>query len=172
MRYVLLCALSLGVALIGFFRASLLSGRKKLLDAFIASLTQLDLIIGYQALPLSDAAEKLAKLDTAVTCFWRELSKSLRGLKPVSAAWGEAMEAAKKENPTFCTLTQADCSVLADYAAGLGGSDRETQSRNTRLAIERLRPLTEQAGDLVQKRGKMYRSLGVLGAMAIFILLM
>ncbi len=172
MRYILLCAASLAVALAGFYRASLFSGRAAALEAFVASLSQLGLLISYEAPPLGEAAGRLAKADNAAAVFWQELCESLPDAPGVQDAWDAAMRAAKAKSARLASLMPDDETILSDFAAGLGKSDAKTQQMGVELAIERLRPLLLRAREQSESRGKVARTLGVLGALAIFILLM
>ncbi len=172
MRYILLCAASIAVALVGFYRASLFAGRMAAIEAFIASLSQLSLLISYEALPLREAAERLAKADNAAAPFWAALREALPGAPDTRTAWDAAMRAAKAKSARLSSLLPQDEAVLSEFASGLGKSDAKTQQAGVALATERLRPLLARAREQSESRGKVARSLGVLGALAIFILLM
>ncbi len=172
MRYILLCAASIAVALVGFYRASLFSGRVGALEAFIASLSQLGLLISYEALPLLEAAERLAKAGNAAAPFWAALREQLQGAPDVQTAWDAAMSAAKTKSERISSLLAEDEAILSEFAAGLGKSDIKTQLSGIALATERLRPLLARAKAQSESRGKVARALGVLGALAIFILMM
>ncbi len=172
MRYALLLAASIAVALVGFYRASLFSGRVGALEAFIASLSQLGLLISYEALPLYEAADRLAKAGNAASPFWAALRESLLEAPDVQTAWDAAMRASKAKSERISSLLAEDEAILSEFAAGLGRSDVKTQLSGIALAAERLRPHLERAKAQSESRGKVARSLGVLGALAIFILLM
>ncbi len=172
MRYILLGAAAVAVALVGFYRASLFSGRVSALEAFIASLSQLGLLISYEALPLYEAADRLAKSANAAAPFWAALSEILPGAPDVLAAWDAAMRQGKAKNERISSLLPEDEAVLIEFAAGLGRSDVKTQLSGIALAAERLRPHLARAKAQSESRGKVARSLGVLGGLAIFILLM
>ncbi len=172
MRYVLLCAAAISVALVGFYRASLFSGRVVALEAFIASLSQLGLLISYEALPLCEAADRLAKAGNAAAPFWAALRESMPDSPDVQTAWDAAMRASKAKSERISSLMAEDEAILSEFSAGLGRSDVKTQLSGIALATERMKPLLERAKAQSDSRGKVARSLGVLGALAIFILLM
>ncbi len=171
MRYILLSAAAIAVALIGFYRASLFSGRVIALEAFIASLSQLGLLISYEALPLYEASDRLQKTGNAAAPFWAALRERLLDSPDVQTAWDAAMRAAKATE-RISALFAEDEAILSEFAAGLGRSDVKTQLSGIELATERLRPHLTRAKAQSDSRGKVARSLGVLGALAIFILLM
>lgn len=170
MRTLLLGVASVGVALVGFYRAQMFSGRAQVLEGFLASLAQLGLLIDYEALPLGEAALRLSKAENAAAGFWGAFGEELSGFGNVQAAWEAAMRRAKEGR--LCAISAEDEAVLAEFAAGLGKSDARTQQAGIELALERLRPHLARAREQSESRGKVSRSLGVLGALAVFIMLM
>jgi stage III sporulation protein AB len=59
---------------------------------------------------------------------------------------------------------------MNEFIAQFGKSDRENQIANIEMALERLGVIYEQALEEQRKKGRMYRSVGLLSALAIIVL--
>lgn len=148
-----------------------LKERAGLLAALRADIRRLTLLMGYSAEPLSRLSERIAEGRTAA--FWHAFGEELTGSADVPTAWEKAMVAAAKADSPFLTLlTEPERSILLDYAAGLGGSGQHTQRENARLLEERLSAVAEEAMAEYARKGRMYRTMGLLtGAAAALLVL-
>lgn len=83
----------------------------------------------------------------------------------------EAWEKAIKENISKSSLDKEDSKILIQFGKMLGNSDIEGQQKNIRLAITQLSLQEKKAEENKNKYEAMYKRLGVLGGLAIVILL-
>ena len=95
-----------------------------------------------------------------------EKLKSNRGIG-ASAAW----EAAVRENIKKTSLNKEDEEILVSFGKILGSSDLEGQIKNIRLTINQLNVQEDKAERARSKNEGMYRSLGILGGLAVVIVL-
>lgn len=100
--------------------------------------------------------------------FFREASVILAGgYTDASDAWTRAVT----ENIDKTSLNQEDAEILLSFGKMLGSSDYEGQIRNIRLISSQLHIQEQKAEELRKKNESMYRNLGVLGGLAIVIIL-
>jgi stage III sporulation protein AB len=143
------------------------------LEEFRLALRLLMAEIGYTATPLPKALDILAaRLRRAeVGAFFRAVRRNLAVEGQVcdaSEAWMEAACCSRRE----LALTEEDMAVLIRAGAGLGGLGRENQVRQLELVDAQLARLAEEAAKGCSDREKMWRYLGVLGGIAVVILLL
>lgn len=86
----------------------------------------------------------------------------------VSEAWSLCLE---KVKPELC-FEQEDFYILRRFGSQLGKSDKEGQVRFIRLTMLQLQEEEKKARVIREKNDKMYRSLGLLGGLALTILLL
>lgn len=86
----------------------------------------------------------------------------------VAEAWNSALEQLKAD---LC-LQQEDIDILQRFGDQLGNSDKEGQARFIRLTQLQLREEEKKARAIREKYNRMYRSLGLLGGIALAILLL
>ena len=68
-------------------------------------------------------------------------------------------------------MNSEDEEILISFGKLLGSSDTEGQIKNIRLTLNQLKMQEEKAEELRKKNESMYRNLGVLGGLAIIIIL-
>ncbi len=83
----------------------------------------------------------------------------------------EAWEASIRQNLGSTSLTKEDKAVLTGFGNMLGCSDRNGQVSNINMTIEKLKLQESKAEEIRKKYGSMYYKLGILGGLAIVILL-
>ncbi len=86
----------------------------------------------------------------------------------VAEAWSSTLEHLK----TDLCLQQEDMDILQRFADQLGSSDKEGQARFIKLTLSQLHEEEKKARAIREKYSKMYRSLGLLGGIALAILLL
>ncbi|MBS4023712.1 MAG: stage III sporulation protein AB [Dethiobacter sp.] len=157
----------------GNSQAQRLRRRVAELEEFRLALRLLMAEIGYTATPLPKAMDILsARLRRVeVGAFFRAVKKNLAAGgqgSDASMAWMEGAVSVKKE----LALTEEDMAVLVRAGAGLGGLGREEQVRQLELVDAQLAQLAAEAAHGCRDREKMWRYLGVLGGVAVVILLL
>lgn len=158
-----------GCTLLGFRSANNLRLRHETVQALMVSSRQLAMLMDYTAQPLDVLAQKLARGTTVR--FWSLFAKALHNSDNVLNAWRTAMEQARSSDVGFAHLEQEELQILEDFAASLGTTDRKTQRSNVKLLQKRLDDVLEQTQEIYQRKGRMYRSMGVLCGLAAAILL-
>ncbi|HHT65840.1 MAG: stage III sporulation protein AB [Caldicoprobacterales bacterium] len=86
----------------------------------------------------------------------------------VAEAWSSSLGQLKRE----LFFQQEDLDILHRFGNQLGSSDREGQVRFIRLTLLQLREEEQKARMIRDKYEKMYRNLGILGGIALAILLL
>lgn len=85
----------------------------------------------------------------------------------VSKAWTSSLDLLKQE---LC-LKKEDLDILQRFGEQLGSSDREGQANFIRLTVMQLKEEEQRAKEIREKYERMYKSLGLLGGLALAILL-
>lgn len=120
--------------------------------------------------PLIEAFERIcSNASSGVTAFFNATIGHLRQNDGMSA--GDAWEKAVKENCMKTALNREDEAILLSFGKLLGSTDLDGQIRNIRHTVEQIRGQGQKAEDARSKNEKMFRSLGLLGGLAIVILL-
>lgn len=155
---------------IGFSLASRYSERPRQVRQLIGALTALSAYVGYGSLPLAEALTRAADgLDGPVGELFRQAARIIAGrgwLTPRSA-----IEEALAEVGPRLAWYRAESEVLLQLAASLGSMSREEQQKQLAMTVEELRQIELEALRLRDANVKMYRYLGVCGALAVVILL-
>lgn len=154
-------------------QAARLRRRQKELDEFRLALRLLRAEIGYTSTPLPRALECVAERLrlSRVALFFSGVEQALRDTAhpaDATAAWYEAIVCARER----LELTAQDWSVLRRAAAGLGGLGREDQVLQLEAAEQQLAAHAAEAAERCAGGEKMWRYLGVMGGLALVILLL
>ncbi len=152
-------------ALTGINASQKLYDRQAALDALSSYTKRLSMLMEYAPKPLS---ELCARLDTGpVAELWLGFARHLSDAPNTLYAWQKAMEEA---NGPVRALTAEDRAILEDYVRGLGSGNRETQRANAQLLEERLKAARIEAREVYSKKGRVYRSMGILCGVGLAIL--
>ncbi len=168
-KYIFVIILGGCCAAIGFMYSERLRQRVCLLDALRSSLKQAGMLISYSAITLSEIAKRLSTLET-VGGLWKQMQLKLEANCDVQMAWEEALAYERSSGGSVCTLREDELLIMNEFIAQFGKSDRENQIANIEMALERLGVIYEQALEEQRKKGRMYRSVGLLSALAIIVL--
>lgn len=145
--------------------------RTRELQEISGALARLDTEIHHYATRLPEALLRAGGLFSGpVGQLFLRASELLSGqqLPGVREAWRTALS----EAGAALHLDREDLEVLARLGDQLGSSDREGQRRYIQLTLSQLVVQEEKAHALRQKYERMYKSLGVLGGLALAILLL
>jgi stage III sporulation protein AB len=83
----------------------------------------------------------------------------------------EAWEIAIGESISKTSLNKEDKEILVSFGKMLGNSDIEGQIKNIKLTLNQLKLQEQKAEESKKKNETMYRTLGVLGGIAIVVIL-
>ncbi|GIQ70692.1 stage III sporulation protein AB [Xylanibacillus composti] len=154
----------------GLHMASRYANRPKQLRQLRHALQRLETEIVYGYTPLSEAFARLAiHAAPPFASLFERMSASLRQSGSGSAAdcwereWSRAWE--------YTALRATDREVLLQLGRTLGVSDREDQMKHLHLAMRQLQAEEETAKEEQARYERMWRSLGLLGAALIVILM-
>ncbi|HHV28596.1 stage III sporulation protein SpoIIIAB [Acetivibrio mesophilus] len=126
--------------------------------------------ISFMSNVLKDAFLKIYMYDdSGVSAFFKGTVDALENEAGLNAS--EAWTKAVKENIKNTSLNSEDEEIIISFGKMLGSSDVEGQIKNIRLTINQLKLQEQKAEELRIKNEAMYRNLGILGGLAIIIIL-
>lgn len=155
---------------IGFIYSRDLSRRPHDLRMLQSMLQMLENEIVYLSDVLPDAFERISRINNAeVAVFFEKAAQNLRKEKCIDAAsaWGNAV----KENIYKTALNEEDEKILLLFGKLLGSTDIDGQIKNIRLTVQQLGQQEQKAEEFKKKNETLYRNLGILGGIAIILIL-
>ncbi|MBW5446784.1 stage III sporulation protein AB [Cohnella sp. CFH 77786] len=157
--------------MIGFMQAARFAARPRQIRQLLHALQRLETEIQYGQTPLPAALSRLSGIvPPPVSGLFAEISAdlSVRSGITVRESWERAIEAGWSRT----AMKRPEREALARLGATLGGSGREDQLKHVRLAMLQLQAEEAAARDEQQRYEKMSRSLGMLGAALVVILML
>jgi stage III sporulation protein AB len=157
--------------MIGLLQAAKFAARPRQIRELLHALQRLETEIGYGQTPLPEALSRIAglakpPLDGLFT------GVSLALLRGSGATVRECWEEAVNEGWSLTAMKQGEKEAFLRLGGTLGASGRDDQLKHLRLAMIELRTEEISAREDQEKYEKMSRSLGVLGAALVVILVM
>jgi stage III sporulation protein AB len=126
--------------------------------------------ISYLSDVLAEAFLRLSSSNGGETgIFFSNTVERLQSGRSITAA--KAWEEAVRENIKKTSLNREDEEILVSFGKLLGSSDLEGQIKNIRLTLGQLKLQEQKAEESRAKNEGMYRSLGILGGIAVVIVL-
>lgn len=157
-------------SMIGFIIAGNFKNRPKTLRNLQVALSMLESEINYGHSPLPQAFRSISKqCEEDVARLFDLAAKELSSRKGLTAS--EAWERSLKEFFKNSYITENDFEILMAFGKYLGSTDKEDQIKNIRLALNNLRQQEISSIREKEKNEKMWRYLGVLSGIMIFLLL-
>lgn len=155
---------------LGYILSSDCKKRPQQLRELQAMLQMFENQISYLSDILAEAFTRIYKSSNSeVGVFFINTVDKLKNNKSINAA--SAWEAAVRENIKKTALNREDEEILVSFGKILGISDLDGQIKNIRLALGQLRLQEQKAEESRIKNEGMYRSLGILGGIAVVIVL-
>lgn len=156
-------------SIIGFIIANSYHERPVILKKLQIALSMLETEMSYGHTPLPQALENVGgKCGTKISKLFFITRHNLISKKyTASEAWEEALDEICEE----CNLLDVDLSILTTFGKYLGSTNREDQIKNIKLTISNLRQQEAVALEEKQQNEKLWRYLGVLSGIMIFLLL-
>lgn len=155
---------------IGLETAQGFQRRPRQLRDLQSSLQMLETEISYTQTPLPKALEKIARsIKGCVGDFFFIIRNRLINTPgtTLGEAWHKGMEYLQEHS----ALTASDQQILHNFATTLGISDRQDQVKHLKLVMAQLAAAEIKAWDEKAKNARMFKTLGILGGLAIVILL-
>ncbi|OGO78809.1 MAG: stage III sporulation protein AB [Clostridiales bacterium GWB2_37_7] len=156
--------------LMGIAAANKFGQRPKDIRRFRASVQMLETEIIYGCTPLPQAFHNIStKLEGALKLFYSMVSEDLQigCSNSFGTSWSKGLDKLLQGT----NLDIADKELIEDFGKVLGSSDREDQKKHFGLFYIQLKQHEEMAEEARRKNEKMYKSLGFLSGVVIFILL-
>lgn len=168
MKFIIIMLAASFCVFIGIVKSSALKNRALELLEVSLMLEKIEVYLTYEKLPTKEIVQALAENESLSRLkFLRDCMTTTNENIPFPVIWRQALE----ENKNNMDLTADDRKIIHMLGTNLGSSDVKTQLNS----IEMLKNLTKQALDEAQQgkeqKGKLYRSLGVLGGIGITLLL-
>lgn len=155
---------------LGYILSSDCKKRPQQLRELQALLQMFENQITYLSDILTEAFERIYRSSkNEVGIFFIDTVEKLKNGKSMNASC--AWEAAIRENIKRTALNREDEEILVSFGRILGSSDLEGQVKNIKLALSQLRLQEQKAEENRSKNEGMYKSLGILGGMAVVIVL-
>ena len=131
--------------------------REESLRELISLLREMALLIRHRALPVRDLFAELSRYE-----FIRIVDKS--GCKDFRNDWGAAAN-------SLTELEEPERSILKSIGQSLGASDIDGQLVMLEVSIQQLEKYANEAHEQLMKKGKLYRTMGVLAGLFVAILI-
>ena len=138
---------------------------------FQGALSELESEIIYFQSFLPDVFERLAQRDHgSLARFFYAMGEKLNGKSTYSVA--QAWEASLFESKPFLNIDQEEYEIISHFGRYLGMSDKEGHRRSFEMIQQKLRNQERKADEARIRYEKMYRSLGLLGGLALALMLL
>ena len=158
-------------AFLGFILSADCRKRPQQLRELQSFLQMFENQISYLSDVIADAFERIGRISGSET--WIFFSGTVEALKERKAkSASEAWEYAVRSNIKKTSLNREDEEILVSFGKILGSTDLEGQIKNIRLTLGQLRLQESKAEESRAKNENMYRSLGILGGIAVVIVLL
>lgn len=143
--------------------------RVRQIRTFISALNIIEIEIKFSFSTLPEIFDKVSKtIDCKVGEMFYVLSQRLiNEMRNASEIWAITIN----EYYPLLNLNNEDKEILLSMGGSLGEIDSESQIKNIRLVIEQLKIQKEKAEDEKKNGERMYKTLGVLSGLCIFIIL-
>ncbi len=161
----------LSCSFLGFILSRDCSRRPQQLRELQTLLQMFENQISYLSDVLIEAFERVSRVGNSETgLIFGRAAEILRdnGAQSAKNAWEQAVRQCIRRT----ALDREDEQVLVEFGKMLGSTDLDGQIKNIRLAMEALRMQEKKAEESRNKNETMYKSLGVLGGIAVVIVLL
>ncbi|MFC4103838.1 stage III sporulation protein SpoIIIAB [Paenibacillus xanthanilyticus] len=156
--------------MIGFQQAARFAMRPRHIRQLIHALQRLETEIGYGYTPLPEAIERTAEhMQGAMRAMFQSVGDTLQSDKECS--FRECWEQAAASHWPRTAMKAPERASFIRLGSSLGISDRDDQIKHLRLAVQQLQAEEEAARDDQARYEKMSKSLGVLVAALVVILI-
>lgn len=155
---------------LGYSLAGDFAKRPQQLRELQSMLQMLENEIAFMSNLLREALHKTGENSKgAAAIFFKEASALLEnGSMGASEAWSKAVTGSMGRT----SLNQEDQDILITFGKMLGSSDYEGQIKNIRLTITQLQVQESKAEAQRKKNESLYRNLGIMGGLALVIILL
>lgn len=161
----------LSCSFMGFILSGDCSKRPRQLRELRSLLQMFENQISYLSDVITEAFERIGRIGGNGTgIFFRRTVEILKQGNAANAS--EAWEKAVRQCIRTTALNKEDEEILLSFGKLLGNTDIEGQVKNIRLTLDQLALQEDKAEDSKKKNENMYRSLGMLGGIAVVLVLL
>ncbi|MEO3944384.1 stage III sporulation protein AB [Gorillibacterium sp. CAU 1737] len=158
--------------LFGLFQSQSLARRPKQLRQLGLALKRLETEIGYGATPLPEALKTSAvSLSPPLAAIFLDAAERMTEPGTVRTA-AECWSAAVQRGFPRTALKEPEREAILQLGATLGISDTQDQLKHLHLALHHLAVEESHASDEERQYGKIWKSLGVLGAALVVVIML
>ncbi len=159
--------------MIGWVQSARYSARPRQIRELLHAFQRLETEIGYGRTPLPEALDRIAAaVPKPLSAMFAGIAGALAGEEARSGETvRECWEKAIRESWPATAMKQPEKEAALRLGAILGGSGREDQLKHLKLAFHQLQAEEASAREDQRKYEKLSRSLGMLGAALIVILM-
>jgi len=161
----------LSCSFLGFILSRDCSRRPQQLRELQTQLQMFENQISYLSDVLIEAFERVSRVGNSETgLIFGKAAEILRdnGAQSAENAWEQAVRQCMRRT----ALNREDEEVLVGFGKMLGSTELDGQIKNIRLTMEALRMQEKKAEESRNKNETMYKSLGILGGIAVVIVLL
>ncbi|TJY44457.1 stage III sporulation protein AB [Cohnella pontilimi] len=157
--------------MIGYLQAARFAARPRQIRQLTHALQRLETEIQYGQTPLPEAIGRLAAIvQPPVSALFAEISETLSRADGTTVR--ECWDRTLRSGWSATSMKKPEMEAMLRLGATLGGSGREDQIKHIRLAMHQLQAEEVSARDEQHRYEKMSRSLGVLGAALVVIIML
>ncbi len=171
MRIALGIIIFAGCGYLGMLLAREFKRRVRQLEELEKAMTQLEYMIDFSGVTLSEAFKEIAKsTESELKWVFSYVSERLR-LNPGSdmqKVWQRAVDKYRDG----LSLNESDVEIIKDFSDMLGKGNREKEKNNIKITAMRLKLALSEARLEREKNVKMYRGLGFLSGIFIVVVLL
>ncbi|WP_058303709.1 stage III sporulation protein SpoIIIAB [Gorillibacterium timonense] len=157
--------------LLGLYQSQTLSRRPKQIRQLVLALQRLETEIGYGSTPLPDALRACAvSLSPPLAAIFLDAAERMAESgsgRTAAESWEKAVLVGFRRT----AMKEPEREALLQLGATLGISDTRDQLKHLRLAVSHLSVEESNASDEEKRYGKMWKSLGVLGAALVVVIM-
>lgn len=158
--------------LLGLYQSQTLSRRPKQIRQLSLALQRLETEIGYGSTPLPDALKAcVGSLSPPLAAIFTDAAERMAEPgtgRTAAESWSRAV----REGFRRTSMKEPEREALLQLGATLGISDTQDQLKHLRLAVSHLSTEERNASDEEKRYGKMWKSLGVLGAALVVVIML
>lgn len=168
MRLVAGLLLLVACSLFGNSKAAGLKARLDTLRALRQDIGQIGMQMEYSGRTLEEIL--LSTKNLRLYSFWQAFAQQLSQNGPL-AAWENALAEMRGADIGFAALRKEELCILEGFIATLGVSDLQSQRKGFELVDASLGQTVEDLAADYAKKGKLFRSLGVIAGIALAIMI-
>lgn len=151
----------------GFYISKKFQSRVRQLELCSLLLQRIRVYLDYEKTPTKELILKLAASDSLKELvFIKQCSQELEYDMNFPKVWKKCLE----DNQRTLALTKEDYQPLIQLSEVIGAYDAQAQSDEIAVIENLIKQMLEHANEESRTTGKLYRSLGVLGGIAIAVL--